>query len=66
MQSATLLRIPDNDKTTSRVYKPSLECLYIHKEVRMIEDVETFAMRVITKRWDMGYWDLLNTVNSLV
>ena len=28
----------------------------------MIEDVK-FAMRVITKGWDMGYWDLLNTVN---
>ena len=27
----------------------------ICKEVRMIEDVEKFAMRVITKRWDMGY-----------
>ena len=36
--------------------------LYTCKEVRMIEDVEKLAMRVITKRWDMGYWDLLNTV----
>ena len=61
--SATLLQlyltmIRPHLEYASPVWSP-----FIRKEVRMIEDVEKFAMRVITKRWDMGYWDLLSTVN---
>ena len=29
----------------------------MRKEVKMIEGVEKFAMRVITRRWDTGYQD---------
>ncbi len=36
---------------------------YMCKEVKMVEDVEKFAMRVITRRWDTGYQDLLSMVN---
>lgn len=36
---------------------------FMCKEIKRIEDVEKFAMRVITRRWDTGYQDLLNMVN---
>ena len=29
----------------------------------MIEDVEKFAMKVVSRRWDAGYQELLNMVN---
>ena len=35
----------------------------MRKEVKMIADVENFAMRMITRRWDTGYQELLNLVN---
>ena len=60
--------VPHCYSCTSTMIKPHLQyaspvwSAFIHKEVRVIEDVEKRAMRVITKRWDMGYWDLLNTV----
>ena len=42
----------------SPVWNPS-----IHKQVKMIEDVEKFAMRVVTRRWNAGYQELLNMVS---
>ena len=36
---------------------------FMRKEVKTIEDVEKFAMRVITRRWDTGYQELLNLAN---
>ena len=33
------------------------------KQIKMLEDVEKFAMRVTTRRWDTGYQDLLNMAN---
>ncbi len=36
---------------------------YMRKEVKAVEDVEKFSMRVITRRWDTGYQDLLCMVN---
>jgi len=33
------------------------------KQIKMLEDVERFAMRVATRRWDTGYQDLLNMAN---
>ena len=30
------------------------------KQVKLIEDVEKFAMRVVTRRWDTGYQELVN------
>ena len=35
----------------------------IQKQVKMIEDVEKFAMRVVTRRWNAGYQELLNMVS---
>ena len=42
----------------SPVWNPST-----HKQVKMIEDVEKFAIKVVTRRWDAGYQELLNMVN---
>ena len=42
----------------SPVWNPST-----HKQVKVIEDVEKFAMKVVTRRWDAGYQELLNMVN---
>ena len=32
-------------------------------KIKMLEDVEKFAMRVATRRWDTGYQDLLSMAN---
>ena len=45
-------------KYASPVWNPST-----HKQVKMIEDVEKFAMEVVTRRWNAGYQELLNMVN---
>ena len=42
----------------SPVWNPSRR-----KQVKMIEDVEKFAMKVVTRRWNAGYQELLNMVN---
>jgi len=42
----------------SPVWNPSTR-----KQIKMLEDVEKFAMRVATRRWDTGYQDLLNMAN---
>jgi len=42
-------------KYASVVWNPS-----IHKQIKMIEDVEKFAMKVVTRRWDTGCQDRLN------
>ena len=42
----------------SPVWNPSIQ-----KQVKMIEDVEKFAMRVVTRRWNAGYQELLNMVS---
>ena len=45
-------------KYAGPVWNPST-----HKQVKMIEDVEKFAMKVVTRRWNAGYQELLNMVN---
>ena len=45
-------------KYASPVWNPST-----HKQVKMIEDVEKFAMKVVTRRWNASYQELLNMVN---
>ena len=45
-------------KYASPVWNPSTR-----KQVKKIEDVEKFAMKVVTRRWDAGYQELLNMVN---
>ena len=42
----------------SPVWNPSTR-----KQVNMIEDVEKFAMKVVTRRWTAGYQEVLNMVN---
>ena len=42
----------------SPVWNPSTR-----KQVNMIEDVEKFAMKVVTRRWTAGYLEVLNMVN---
>ena len=61
--SATLLQLYLTMIRPHLEYASPVGSPFVHKEVRMILDVEKVAMRVTTKRWDMGYWDLLNTVN---
>ena len=45
-------------KYASPVWNPST-----HKQVKMIEDVEKFATKVVTRRWNAGYQELLNMAN---
>jgi len=42
----------------SPVWNPSTR-----KQIKMLEDVEKFAMKVATRRWDTGYQDVLNMAN---
>ena len=34
----------------------------MHKDIKLLENVEKFAIRMITKRWDCGYQELLDMV----
>jgi len=36
--------------------------LHMHKDIKLLENVEKFAFRMITKRWDCGYQELLDMV----
>ena len=36
--------------------------LHMHKDIKLLENVEKFAIRIITKRWDCGYQELLDMV----
>ena len=45
-------------ENASPVWNPST-C----RQVEMIEDVEKFAMKVVTRRWNAGYQEVLNMVN---
>jgi len=31
----------------------------MHKDIKLLENVEKFAIRMITKRWNYGYQELL-------
>ena len=35
---------------------------HMHKDIKLLENVEKFAIRIITKRWDSGYQELLDMV----
>ena len=35
---------------------------HMHKDIKLLENVEKFAIRMITKRWDCGYQELLDMV----
>ena len=32
----------------------------MHKDVELLQNVEKFALRMVTKRWDTGYQELLD------
>ena len=34
----------------------------MHKDIKLLENVQKFAIRMITKRWDCGYQELLDVV----
>ena len=36
--------------------------LDMHKDIKLLENVEKFAIRMATKRWDSGYQELLDMV----
>ena len=33
---------------------------HMHKDVELLQNVEKFALRMVTKRWDTGYHELLD------
>ena len=35
---------------------------YLHKDTKLLENVEKFALRMITRKWDVGYQELLDTL----
>jgi len=72
LQEIQQCKLPNSD-TILQMYltlvRPYLEYaspvwnLSTHKQIKMLEDVEKFAMKMATRRWDTGYQNLLNMAN---
>ena len=37
---------------------------YLHKDTKQLENMEKFALRMITRKWDAGYQELLDTLGT--
>ena len=59
---STLLQLDWSLVTPHLEYASPVWNPHMHKDIKLLENVEKFAIRMITKRWDSGYQELLDMV----